>query len=130
MNPGDEKLTRAQGAWVKDREIEELVNFIKAQAQPVYNEAILEEQQKTAQGESGEKDELYGEAVRVVLESNQASVSILQRKMRLSHTRAARLIDAMEAEGIVGPFEGSKPRRIIIDRDAWIRNSVLHKNEG
>ncbi|HNX80935.1 MAG TPA: DNA translocase FtsK [Candidatus Omnitrophota bacterium] len=130
MNPGDEKLTRAQGAWVKDREIEALVDFIKAQAQPVYNDAILEEQQKSAQGETGEKDELYDEAVRVVLESNQASVSILQRKMRLSHTRAARLIDAMEAEGIVGPFEGSKPRRIVIDRDAWIRNSVLNKNEG
>ncbi|MFA4988768.1 MAG: DNA translocase FtsK, partial [Candidatus Omnitrophota bacterium] len=69
----------------------------------------------------GEKDELYDEAVRVIMESNQASVSILQRRMRLGYTRAARIIDIMEMEGLVGPYEGSKPRRIIVDREAWLR---------
>ncbi|MCX5706005.1 MAG: hypothetical protein NTZ92_08130 [Candidatus Omnitrophica bacterium] len=71
-----------------------------------------------------EKDELYDEAVRVIIESNQASVSILQKRMRLGYTRAARIIDMMEQEGLVGPFEGSKPRKILVDREAWLKNQL------
>ncbi|MCX5713110.1 MAG: FtsK/SpoIIIE domain-containing protein, partial [Candidatus Omnitrophica bacterium] len=77
LRPGQEKLTRAQGTLVTDKEIERVVDFIKKQAEPVYNEEILREQQKSQIG-GGEKDELFDEAVRVVMESNQASVSILQ----------------------------------------------------
>jgi S-DNA-T family DNA segregation ATPase FtsK/SpoIIIE len=126
LKPGDEKLTRAQGALVSDKEIERIVEFIKAQAEPVYDEGILREQQRGALA-NNQQDELYDEAVRVVMESNQASVSILQRRMRLGYTRAARLIDSMEQQGLVGPFEGSRPRRILIDRDAWLRESVMQK---
>lgn len=128
LKPGDEKLTRAQGALVKDGEIERIVEFIKAQGKPVYNEEILKDQQKSGVG-GGDKDDLYEEAVKVVMESNQASVSILQRRMRLGYTRAARIIDMMEGDGLVGPFEGSKPRRILVDRDQWLQDSVMPKGE-
>ena len=88
LQPGDSKLNRIQGTWVKDEEIQRVVDFIKNQGEPVYDEEILKEQQKSAFG-NGEKDELYDEAVRIIMESNQASVSILQRRMRLGYTRAA-----------------------------------------
>jgi len=129
LRPGEAKLTRAQGSLVKDKEIERVVDFIKAQAEPVYDEEILKESHKSGVG-GGEKDDMYDEAVRVIIESNQASVSILQRRLRLGYTRAARIIDTMEQEGLVGPFEGSKPRRILVDRDAWLRNQVMPAEEG
>lgn len=124
LQPGEEKLTRAQGCLVEDMEIERVVNFIKAQAQPVYNEEIVKEQQKSNLS-NGEKDEIYDEAVRIIIESNQASVSILQRRLRLGYTRAARIIDTMEQDGLVGPFEGSKPRKILVDREEWLRKDIL-----
>jgi S-DNA-T family DNA segregation ATPase FtsK/SpoIIIE len=122
LNPGDEKPTRIQGALVSDKEIEKVVNFVKTQAEPVYDENIAKEQQKSGLPNAGEKDELYDEAVKIIMESNQASVSILQRRMRLGYTRAARIIDMMEQDGLVGPYEGSKPRRILVDREVWIKN--------
>jgi S-DNA-T family DNA segregation ATPase FtsK/SpoIIIE len=122
LQPGKEDLIRIQGALVKDAEIEKVVGFIKEQGEPAYDEEILKDQQKGALGNGGEKDELYEEAVRVIMESNQASVSILQRRMRLGYTRAARIIDIMESEGLVGPYEGSKPRRILVDRQNWLKD--------
>jgi len=124
--PGEEKLIRAQGSLVSDKEIEKVVGFIKAQAEPIYDEEILKEQHKSLLG-NGEKDELYDEAVRIIMESNQASVSILQRRMRLGYTRAARIIDTMEQEGLIGPFEGSKPRRILADRDNWLKKGIMQE---
>ncbi len=124
LRPGEEKLTRAQGCFVKDTEIERVVNFIKTQAEPVYNEEIAKEQQKSNLA-NGEKDEIYDEAVRIIIESNQASVSILQRRLRLGYTRAARIIDTMEQEGLVGSFEGSKPRKILVNREEWLRKEIL-----
>jgi S-DNA-T family DNA segregation ATPase FtsK/SpoIIIE len=128
LQPGKEDLIRIQGALVKDAEIERVVEFIRAQGEPVYDEQILKDQQKGNLAGGGEKDELYDEAVRVIMESNQASVSILQRRMRLGYTRAARIIDMMEMEGLVGQFEGSKPRRILVDREAWLRE-LTHGKE-
>ncbi|HPT38597.1 MAG TPA: DNA translocase FtsK 4TM domain-containing protein [Candidatus Omnitrophota bacterium] len=122
LQPGKEDLIRIQGALVKDAEIERVVGFIKAQGEPAYDDQILKDQQKNSSAGGGDKDELYDEAVRVIMESNQASVSILQRRMRLGYTRAARIIDMMELEGLVGPFEGSKPRRILVDREAWLKD--------
>jgi len=129
LRPGEAKLIRAQGTLVSDKEIEKVVDFIKEQAEPVYNEQILQEQQKSALAKNGEKDELYDEAVRVVMETNQASVSILQRRMRLGYTRAARIIDMMELDGLVGPFEGSKARRILVDREAWLKKDMAIPQE-
>jgi S-DNA-T family DNA segregation ATPase FtsK/SpoIIIE len=127
QEPGKEEMVRIQGTFVKDAEIERVVEFIRTQAEPVYDEEILKEQQKS-QFDTGEKDELYDEAARIIMESNQASVSILQRRMRLGYTRAARIIDAMEQEGLVGPFEGSKPRKILVNREDWLaRNAADRK---
>lgn len=117
--PEDSKLVRAQGALVSDAEIERVAEFIKKQAEPVYDETIVKDQQKAGTA-SGEKDEMYDEAVRIIMECNQASVSILQRRMRLGYTRAGRIIDMMHEEGLVGPYEGSKPRRILVDRESWL----------
>ncbi|MFA5118900.1 MAG: DNA translocase FtsK [Candidatus Omnitrophota bacterium] len=128
LRPEEAKVTRAQGALVSDKEIEKVVNFIKQQGDPVFNEAILKDQQKNAVSD-GQKDEMYDEAVRIIVESNQASVSILQRRMRLGYTRAARIIDMMEQEGLVGPYEGSKPRKLLVDRDAWLEKDIMKKEQ-
>lgn len=128
LRPGESKLTRAQGSLVSDKEIDRVVGFIKTQAEPIYDEEILKEQQKSTLV-NGEKDELYDEAVRIIMESNQASVSILQRRLRLGYTRAARIIDTMEQEGLIGAFEGSKPRKILADRDEWLEKDLLPEQE-
>ena len=128
LKPDESKLIRAQGSLVLDKEIERVVDFIRSQGEPLYDETIIKEQQR-ATLISTQKDELYDEAVRLVIESGQASVSILQRRMRLGYTRAARIIDAMEQEGLIGPFEGSKPRRILVDREEWLKERMLSGSE-
>ena len=126
LRPGESKLIRAQGSLLDDKEIDRIVDFIKSQAEPVYDEEILKEQQKSIYV-NGEKDEFYDQAVKIIMESGQASVSILQRRLRLGYTRAARIIDMMEQEGIIGPFEGSKARKILIDRESWLEKEVMPK---
>ena len=126
LRPGESKLIRVQSTLITDKEINRVVDFIKAQAEPVYDEEILKEQQKSFTA-NGEKDDLYDQAVRIIMESNQASVSILQRRMRLGYTRAARIIDTMELDGLVGPFEGSKPRKIMVDREEWLAKDNAQK---
>ncbi|MCM8800455.1 MAG: DNA translocase FtsK [Candidatus Omnitrophica bacterium] len=128
LRPGESKLIRAQGCLVTDNEIVRVVDFIKSQSETLYDEEILKEQARPSLIE-GVKDELYDEAVRVIMESNQASVSILQRRMRLGYTRAARIIDMMEQEGLIGPFEGSRPRKILVDREAWLKDLAKKKEE-
>lgn len=115
LEPGNAKPIRAQGSLLTDTEIERVVNMIKAQRGPLYDDEIFEKQKKNVSGRGGfDKDEFFDEAVKMVLETGQASVSMLQRRLRLGYTRAARIIDAMEEEGIVGPFRGSKTREILV----------------
>jgi S-DNA-T family DNA segregation ATPase FtsK/SpoIIIE len=123
MRPGDAKPIRAQGSLIQDKEIERVVDFIRKQQKPIYAEDLLKQQEQKSVHINLEKDELFDEAVRLILESNQASVSILQRRLRLGYTRAARLIDMMEQEGIIGPFRGSKPREILVDKDTWLEKN-------
>jgi len=119
IEPGSDKPVRAQGSLVFDEEIERLTQFIKDQRPPEYVEEIMEVQKRAAgQGGRFQRDEIYEEAVRVVLDNQQASVSIVQRKLGVGYTKAARLIDMMEEDGIVGPYQGSKPRDILIDPTA------------
>ena len=117
MDPRKSKVIRAQGAWVQDSEIEKVTTFIKTQKIPTRHEAVLQtaEGKKTTFGDF-KKDEVYEEAKRVVLESGQASVSMVQRRLGVGYTRAARLIDMMEEEGVVGPYRGAKPREILVER--------------
>lgn len=114
VEPGASKPVRAQCSLISDKEIERITNFIKAQRPPQYVEDIALAHKKTS-FKKFEKDEVYDEAVKLILETRQASVSVLQRRLGLGYTRAARLIDMMEDEGIVGPYQGSKPRDIIVN---------------
>jgi S-DNA-T family DNA segregation ATPase FtsK/SpoIIIE len=116
LKPGASKPLRAQGSLVSDAEIERVTNFIKEQRRAVYNEEVLSQQFGTRISRDIPRDELYHEAARIVMETGQASVSMLQRRLRLGYTRAARLIDIMEQDGIVGPYRGSKPREILVDK--------------
>lgn len=116
MEPGEMNLVRGQCALVEDSELKELVRVIKVQAEPKYSEDLLAKQETKVQGGvDQEKDDLYREAVKIVIQTRQASVSMIQRKLRVGYTRAARMIDIMETEGIVGPYNGAKPRDILVD---------------
>ena len=118
VEPGASKPARAQCSLISDKEIERITTFIKAQRGPEYVNGILDVQKKTA-FKKFEKDEVYDEAVKLILESRQASVSVLQRRLGLGYTRAARLIDMMEDEGLVGPYQGSKPRDILVSLEEY-----------
>ncbi len=124
MKTGDPKPMRGQCCYVSDDEINQVIDFIKKQGQPEYNDSVLKPQPSAGMGSNDEKDEMYDEAVRVVIETNQASVTILQRRLRLGYGRAARLVDMMEQNGIVGPYAGSKARDILVDREKWLLDNV------
>ena len=132
---GAGKPTRVQGCFISPEEIEQVVEFVKQSGEVHYSdeviakieESIQEKEKSSAKGgpaaaaDSGDEegDELLPAAVDVVLETGQASVSMLQRRLKLGYSRAARLVDQMEERGIVGPFEGSKPRQLLITRAQW-----------
>lgn len=111
---GMPKPQRVQGVYVSDQEIERITEAVKNQAQPVYNEEIGTEMITTEKEEEVEEawDELIPEATKLFIENGQASISLLQRRFRVGYTRAARIVDQMEQRGLVGPYEGSKPRQI------------------
>ena len=116
---GANKPIRVQGAFISDDEVEKLVEFVKAQREPEYDDTVTQEAEKEAEKESAEdndvyRDELLERAVNLVMESGQASVSMLQRRFRIGYTRAARLVDTMEDLKIVGPSMGSKAREILM----------------
>jgi S-DNA-T family DNA segregation ATPase FtsK/SpoIIIE len=118
LKPGAIKIMRAQGSFMDDEDINSLTDFLRTQGAPVYEKAIDESEKKMIV--AGESDELLDEAIRIVLSVRQASASILQRRMRVGYTRAARLLDLMEQEGIVGPFCGSKAREIMVDTEQYL----------
>jgi len=117
--PGSSKMIRVHAPFVSEEETAEIVQHLKSQARPVYNQRILEDVSDTATQSpaDAEVDEMYHEAVRIVVEMGKASTSTLQRRLRLGYGRAARLIDMMERDGIVGPADGSKPREVLKHRD-------------
>ncbi len=128
IKPGDAKATRGQCCYVSDEEINKVIEHIKKQATPEYNDSVLKPQAQASSGNGAQEDEMYEEAVRVVVETNQASVSVLQRRLRLGYSRAARLIDIMEQNGIVGPYAGSKARDILVDREKWLVENMGQKD--
>ncbi len=114
--PGTSKLTRIHGAYLSDSEISRIVEFLKRQAQPTYDTSIekFEFDSTQVQREEEGYDEKYDEAVALVGELGQASISLVQRYMKIGYNRAARMIEQMEREGIVGPSDGAKPRKVLI----------------
>jgi S-DNA-T family DNA segregation ATPase FtsK/SpoIIIE len=121
---GASKPIRVQGAFLSDQEVEAVVQFWKAQGEAQYREEMVPEVEEQAEAGEQFEDELYDQAVQIVLEAKQASVSLLQRRMRVGYTRAARLIDAMEAKGVVGPYEGSKPREVLMSYEQYQQNRI------
>ena len=131
---GNGKPKRVQGCFVSDPEVEAVASYVKANFVTDYDQDVIEEIERKAV-QTGNKsssasdlepnsDELAGDemlpaAVDVILETGQASVSMLQRRLKLGYARAARIVDEMEEKGIVGPFQGSKPRDILISKEEW-----------
>jgi len=110
---GAPKPIRAQGAWISDAEVEAVTDAWRTQAQPEYIEEVLTTPAAEPAEDADAEDELFDEAVQLVRDAGHASVSMLQRRFRIGYARAARLIDVMELRGIVGPYQGSKPREVI-----------------
>ncbi|MBP1991275.1 FtsK/SpoIIIE family DNA translocase [Paenibacillus eucommiae] len=121
---GASKPIRVQGAFLSDQEVETVVTFVRTQEQAIYQEELVPMVEEKSDEQPEFEDELYDQAVQIVLEAKQASVSLLQRRMRVGYTRAARLIDSMEAKGVVGPYEGSKPREVLVSLEQYHHNSV------
>lgn len=111
---GQNKPTRVQGAFISDSEVEKIVSFVTEQQGADYQENMMPSDEVTTTNPAESQDELYQEVVEMVTEMESASISMIQRRFRVGYNRAARLIDELEANGIVGPSEGSKPRKVLI----------------
>ena len=132
---GQGKPKRVQGCFITDNEVQDVVTFIKDSSEAEYSDSVMAEIDKkaaesgksgsgssgstAAETENSDGDEMLPAAVDVILETGQASVSMLQRRLKLGYARAARIMDEMEERGLVGPFEGSKPRQLLITREQW-----------
>ena len=123
---------RVQGTFVTDEEISAVLNFIKSTSSAQYDEEMIAEMERRAVAEkggkgsssdsdddSGSRDPMFEQAVECVIEAGQASTSLLQRRCKLGYARAARIVDEMEERGIIGPYEGAKPRQLLITREQW-----------
>ena len=142
MPVGAPKPTRIQGTFVRDEEISRVLNFIKQSATVQYDEAMIEAMERHAiqdgkKGGSGSADSdedsgsdpMLKQAVEVVIDAGQASTSLLQRRCKLGYARAARIMDEMEEKGIIGPYEGAKPRAVLISRQQWLEMQMNQPEE-
>ncbi|MEO5718946.1 MAG: DNA translocase FtsK, partial [Chthoniobacterales bacterium] len=125
LPPSTSRLIRAQGVLVTDEEIHRLVEFVSAQSPAAYDMAIHQKISSNESGEAGEDvtdedEELVEKCLEIIRQEKRASTSLLQRRLRLGYTRAARIVDILEQRGILGPGEGAKPREILVDLDAAV----------
>lgn len=118
---GAPKPIRVQGAFLSDSEVESVVEFLKEQANPVYNEEVLQQPEEPAGKENEDWDDLLPQAAQIFIESGTASISMLQRRLHIGYARAARLVDIMERRGIIGGYEGSKPRQVLMTWDQYLQ---------
>jgi S-DNA-T family DNA segregation ATPase FtsK/SpoIIIE len=115
LPPGTSKLQRIHGAYISEAELMQLIEFLKTQGTPDYDQSVQQAPEKSgADNEEREYDEHYGDAVALVTKTRQASISMIQRHLRIGYNRAARIIEIMEEEGIVGPADGAKPREVLV----------------
>jgi len=132
---GASKPTRVQGTYVRDEEISRVIEFVKRDFVAEYNQEMIANMEKMATKEKGNaatggedgaesKDEMLPKAIEVVVEAGQASTSLLQRRLKLGYARAARIMDEMETMGIIGPYEGSKPRQVLITKNQWLEMTL------
>ncbi len=137
---GVSKPVRVQGCFLSDEEVENVVKFIKSQSdEKKYDEEVMQEIERQSVIETGKKssaaavadndgstgDEMMPKAIEVVVEAQMASTTLLQRKLKLGYARAARIVDELEQRGIVGPFEGAKPRKVLISKQQWMEMNAL-----
>jgi S-DNA-T family DNA segregation ATPase FtsK/SpoIIIE len=127
LPPGTSRLIRLHGGYISEKEIQKVTDFLKSQAQPEYQEEVLVEKDKAESTivEIGDlEDEFYQEAARFVVDTGRASTSLLQRRLRIGYGRAARLLDMMQHEGLIGPPDGSKAREVLVTTDYF---SEIHE---
>jgi S-DNA-T family DNA segregation ATPase FtsK/SpoIIIE len=121
LAPGTAQVKRIHGAYISEKETSDIVEFWKKQGSSAYDDAMMQEIEKEDDGDGGSGDEdlddRYDEAVALVTQSGQASISMVQRRLRVGYNRAARMIEKMEKEGVVGPADGAKPREVIVRND-------------
>ena len=141
MPVGAPKPTRIQGTFVRDEEISRVLDFIKSSATVQYDEAMIEAMEKHAiqdgkkgsssadSDEDSDSDPMFKQAVEVVIDAGQASTSLLQRRCKLGYARAARIMDEMEQKGVIGPYEGAKPRAVLISRQQWLELQMNQPEE-
>jgi S-DNA-T family DNA segregation ATPase FtsK/SpoIIIE len=124
LPPGTSRLIRAQGVLVTDDEIRRLVEFVSAQSSPTFDAALQEKLEAASAAATDdvtdEDEELVEKCIEIIRQEKRASTSLLQRRLRLGYTRAARIVDILEQRGILGPGEGAKPREILVDLDAAV----------
>jgi len=125
---GASKPVRVQGAYISEDEIERIVDFVKEQQDAVYTVDLNEMVEADAKEPAHQLDPLFSDAVELVMDNGQASVSMIQRRFHVGYSRAARIIDQMELQGIVGPFEGSKPREVLIRREQWEMHKARYRD--
>jgi S-DNA-T family DNA segregation ATPase FtsK/SpoIIIE len=114
LPPGTGRLQRIHGAYISETELTRVIDFLKQQQPPEYNAAVVERpQEDSADTEEKEYDERYDDAVALVTRTGQASISMVQRHLRIGYNRAARIVEMMEQEGVVGPSDGVKPREVL-----------------
>jgi S-DNA-T family DNA segregation ATPase FtsK/SpoIIIE len=131
MPPNFPRLVRLHGAFISIPEVRRLANFVKSQGMPAYDQQLLQIVMGRTDpfgDDVGERDKLYDKAVRLILESGQASASFIQRRLKMGYARAARIIDQMETENIIGPSEGPRPREIIVDAKDYLKE--MEKKKG
>ena len=135
---GSPKPIRIQGCYVTDKEIENVIKFLKSSQEISYDSKIAEEIEKNAVTDNskssdskvseGDMDPVMTEAIKCIIEAGQASTSLLQRRLRIGYARAGRLIDEMEQMGIVGPYEGSKPRQVLVNYQQFLEMNITKKD--
>ncbi|MEO8258402.1 MAG: DNA translocase FtsK [Acidobacteriota bacterium] len=116
LPPASSRLIRLHGPYISEQESARLASYLRKQGKPTYDETITAEEKTGANGVEMDKDDLYDEAARIVVQSGQASISYLQRRLRVGFSRAARLVDMMEMEGLVSPADGAKAREVLVDK--------------
>jgi S-DNA-T family DNA segregation ATPase FtsK/SpoIIIE len=116
LPPGSARLLRVHGGFISEAELNRITAFLKKQSKPIYDESVLKDPEDERIGgyDEDDRDPMFLEAVRVVVQEGQCSITLIQRRLRLGYARAARIVDTMEQEGIVGPADGSKPRELLV----------------
>jgi DNA segregation ATPase FtsK/SpoIIIE, S-DNA-T family len=131
LPPGTSRLVRVHGAYVDEKEVKRICDHARAQSRPAYDEKVVMSEKEIEGEEMGDavRDEKYDEALRIVIEQQKASTSLLQRRLRIGYGRAASIIDMMHREGVVGPEDGSKPRAVLVKRDFLERLEQIEEED-